>query len=57
MAGFNKDAYDQQYKKDKFDHFAFFAPKGTKDKVLERASEKSMTLSEYFRDLIKKDIQ
>lgn len=55
--GFDKNAYDQQYKKDKFDHFAFFAPKGTKALVTKRATELGMSQSEYLRYLIKKDTQ
>lgn len=55
--GFDKNAYDQQYKKDKFDNFSFYAPKGTKAKALKRADELGMKLSEYLRYLIEKDAQ
>ena len=54
MAGFDKKVYDQQYKKDKFDNFSFYAPKGTKDKAKKLASKKGMVLSEYLRYLIDK---
>lgn len=57
MAGFDKNAYNNQYKKDKFDHFTFYAPKGTKEIVTNRAQSLGMTVAEYIRDLIKKDIQ
>lgn len=55
--GFDKNAYDQQYKKDKFDNFSFYAPKGTKDKAIKQAQSKGMKLSEYLRYLIDKDTQ
>lgn len=57
MAGFNKSEYDQQYKKDKFDNFSFYAPKGTKDKAIKKAESMGMKLSEYLRYLIDKDTQ
>lgn len=55
--GFDKNAYDQQYKKDKFDNFSFYAPKGTKAKAQARAKKLGMKLSEYMRYLIEKDTQ
>lgn len=53
---FNKNKYDQQYKKDHFDYLGIFVPKGTKDKVKAKAKEQGLTLSEYIRDLIAKDL-
>ena len=54
---YDKNEYNKQYKKDNFDRFSFFAPKGTKDKVNKRAEELGMTLAEYFRHLIEQDTQ
>jgi hypothetical protein len=54
---YDKNAYNNQYKKDKFDHFGFYAPKGTKEKVEARAQELGMKLAEYFRYLIEKDTE
>lgn len=53
---FDRNEWNNQYKKEKFDFFGFYAPKGTKDIVKKRASEKEMTIAEYLRDLIEKDI-
>ena len=57
MAGFDKEAYCQQYKKDNYDNFSFYAPKGTKDKAQKKADSMGMKLSEYLRYLIEKDTQ
>lgn len=54
---FDRNDWNNQYKKEKFDHFGFYAPKGTKDKVNRRAEELGMTLAEYFRHLIEQDTQ
>lgn len=53
---FDKNKYDQQYKRDHFDHINIFLPKGTKDKIKNRAKEQGLTLSEYIRGLISKDL-
>lgn len=55
--GYDKNAYNNAYKKEKFDHFGFYAPKGTKEKVEKRAQEKGMKLAEYLRYLIEQDTQ
>lgn len=57
MAGYVKKEYDQQYKRDHFDHITFYAPKGTKDKVKERAKQLDMKSAEYLRYLIEKDTE
>ena len=54
---FDKKNYDYQYKRDNFDNFSFYAPKGTKDKAKKKAAEMGMKLSEYLRFLIEKDTQ
>ena len=52
MCEFNKDKYDQQYKKDHFDLISFFAPKGTKDKIKALASAQGVSNSEFMRQLV-----
>ena len=52
---FDENKYRQQYKRDHFDHIGFFAPKGTKEIITNRAKEMGMGLSEYMRYLIDKD--
>ena len=53
---FDRNEWNIQYKKDHFDRFSFFAPKGTKEKVTKRAKELGLNQAEYFRRLIEKDI-
>ena len=55
--GYDKNAYNNQYKKDKFDHFGFYAPKGTRERAETRAKQLGMKLSEYLRYLIEKDAE
>lgn len=55
--GYDKNTYNKAYKKEHFDQFNFYAPKGTKAKVEKRAQEKGMKVAEYLRYLIDKDTQ
>ena len=52
MGEFNKDKYDQQYKRDHFDLISFYAPKGTKDKIKTLAKEQGVSNSEFMRQLV-----
>ena len=52
---FDKDKYDRQYKKDNFDNFSFYAPKGLKEQAQSKAESLGMKLSEYLRYLIEED--
>ena len=47
-----RNAYDIQYKKDNFDRIAFVVPKGTKDKIKERAAKEGLSMSEWLKQLI-----
>lgn len=53
---FDRNDWNNQYKKEKFDFFGFYTPKGTKEKVTKRAKELGMNTAEYLRHLIEKDI-
>ena len=48
----NKHKYNLSYKKEHFDNIAFYAPKGTKEKINECAKAKGVTLSEYMRQIV-----
>ena len=54
---FDENKYRQQYKKDHFDNFSFYAPKGTKAKAQAKADSMGLKLSEYMRYLIENDTQ
>ena len=51
MGNFDKKAYDQQYKRDNFDNIAFYAPRGTKNKLMDMAVKRDISLSELLRRL------
>lgn len=57
MGTFDKDKYDQNYKKEHFDYFGFFAPKGTKEKAQAVAKGKGLKVSEYIRNLLLEAIE
>jgi hypothetical protein len=54
---YDKNAYNNQYKKDHFDHITFYAPKGTKDLIQQKAQTMGVKPAEYLRRLVLKDIQ
>ena len=54
---FNKREYNKQYNKEHFDHMSFYAPKGTKQKLIAKASKIGLNQSEYIRYLIEKNIR
>lgn len=53
----NKHKYNLSYKKEHFDNIAFYAPKGTKEKINECAEARGITLSEYMRQIVKEAIE
>ena len=57
MGKFDKKAYDQQYKKDNFDNIAFYAPRGTKQKLMDIAAKNDISLSELLRRLCNNEIK
>lgn len=53
---YDKNAYNNKYKKEKYDHFAFYAPKGTREKLENAAKNKGMCLAEFIRSTLYKEI-
>lgn len=56
VMAYDKNSYNNQYKKDHFDHVTFYVPKGIKAKVVERANSLGISYAEYLRRLIEKDL-
>ena len=58
---FDRNKYNNEYKKEKFDFFGIYTPKGTKETVQKIANSKGLKMSEYIRnalmDAIEKDTQ
>lgn len=49
---FNKQEYDNKYIKNNYDRLNFVMPKGTKDRINQKAREEGTNASEYLRKVI-----
>ena len=49
---FNKQEYDNDYIKNNYDRLNFVMPKGTKDRINQKAAEHGTSASEYLRKII-----
>lgn len=54
---YDKNTYNNQYKKDHFDHITFYAPKGTKESITKCAQSKGLAMSEYLRKIVNDAIE
>ncbi len=53
---FNQIAYQNDYKRDKYDRMELILPKGRKAIIKERAKEAGLSMSEYINMLIEKEL-
>ncbi len=49
---FNQIAYQNEYKREKYDRIEVVLPKGRKEELKRKAKEKGMSMSEYINSVI-----
>ena len=54
---YDKNKYNQQYKKDHFDRINFVLPKGEKDKIKEAAEKCGISAGEFIRQAVNEKIE
>ena len=54
---FNKNQYDNVYKKLNYDRLNFLMPKGTKEKIQTAAEQKGIASSEWIRQAISEKLE
>lgn len=54
---FNQIAYQNDYKREKYDRMELLLPKGRKEILKKKAKAAGVSMSEYINSLLEKDLQ